>query len=109
MHRHHPLPPPRYLLHQRPSLVLSAFSSFPVKKQDNVTNHCNYRDSDHVLPDLDEGGVHADGQTLVVSAGDALLAGGADVAGPGAQPAPRHLAALRAPPEERATGVAASG
>ena len=57
---------------------------------------------------LHEGGVHAYDQTLVVSAGDALLAGHADVAGPGAQPAPGHLAALGPPPEEGATRVAAT-
>ena len=57
---------------------------------------------------LHKGGVHAYGQTLVVSAGDALLAGHTDVTGPGAQPAPGHLTALGPPPEEGATRVTAT-
>ena len=61
----------------------------------------------HHLAHLHKGGVHADGEALVVSAGDALLAGQADVAHPGAEPAPGHLAALGAPPEEGPTRVAA--
>ena len=58
------------------------------------------------LAHLDEGGVHPDGDALVVSAGDALLAGQADVARPGGQAAPGHLTPLGAPPEERPTRVA---
>ena len=62
------------------------------------------------MTDLDEGGVHADGETLVVSAGDALLAGEADVAGePGPGPAPRALIARGSPSEECSAGVAAAG
>ena len=64
------------------------------------------------MTDLDEGGVHADGETLVVSAGDALLAGEADVAGepgPGPCPAPRALIARGSPSEECSAGVAAAG
>ena len=59
------------------------------------------------LAHLDEGGVHPDGDALVVSAGDALLAGQADVARPGGEAAPGGLTALGAPPEEGPTRVAA--
>lgn len=58
-----------------------------------------------LLTHLDEGGVHPDGDALVVSAGDALLAGQADVARPGGQAAPGVLTALGAPPEEGPTRV----
>ena len=69
--------------------------------------HYNVCTCCHYLAHLHEGGVHADGEALVVSAGDALLAGQADVAHPGAEPAPGHLTALGAPPEEGPTRVAA--